>query len=562
LILTTGGGTEFTEAMARGGWLSGKVNFRPEGESYLKTLGLFAPRVFMKTGAKLLTPFQRLFETSLDLAGIYMAEAYDHLATTPETTTEVDLFINEFRGLFSSARAGVSTKQRQVETMAVLAPMYNRAIAALILDLGRGNIRGHLARKSMIKGITALSFMAIAISLLRGEDQDEILEHFNPNSPKFFTWEIAGQMVGPGSKVRSLIKLIAQSANNPDELLEFSMDNPVIRFLRGNLSPVASSGVDILTGRDYIGDPTRDGLLNFSEKIIAENLLPIWVQTTLFEGGDLGGRSVRGLAEFLGWRSYPEPLWNEVATLRDKYAQQDFRLDWGDLNREQVDKVVANHPDLKELMEQAELEGVERGSEFGQAFHAIREAAIEQRNTSLDNAASQLLNGIITKYEYDNERGYVRPYYSGGMSTLYQFRDRLDPEAVEDINKWLAENQKPEDKALDAYQEYKATLIEKADLPRDWDAIEAQCEEFLAKYPKSVRDYVKRNLNKWINKLPENAKQVELMRLKGIEDETWWDDYRDITTITPSGFPTWGGETTIPSEGIQETKPQFPTWGK
>ena len=62
-------------------------------------------------------------------------------------------------------------------------------------------------------------------------------------------------------------------------------------------------------------------------------------------------------------------------------------------------------------------------------------------------------------------------------------------------------------------------------MPRDWDDIDAQCEAFLAKYPKSVRDYVKRNLNRWINKLPENAKQIELMRLKGIEDETWWDDY-------------------------------------
>ena len=144
--------------------------------------------------------------------------------------------------------------------------------------------------------------------MARGEDKDEIIEHFNPNSSKFFTWDVAGQNVGPGSKVRSLIKLIAQSADNPDELLEFSMDNPALRFLRGNLSPVIGSSIDLITGRSYIGDPTRDGMLSFSKEILAGNLLPIWVQSALLEGGNIKGRTARGLAEFFGGRAYPDPL--------------------------------------------------------------------------------------------------------------------------------------------------------------------------------------------------------------------------------------------------------------
>jgi len=545
LLISKGGATEFTEAMARGGWLSGKTSFRPEAEAYWKSLGLFLPRAVGKVGGTVLTPFQRVFESSLDSAGIYMAEAYEHLCTTPERTADVDQFINEFRGLTSSARIGISGKQRQLETFTLLAPRYNRAIAGLLFDLSRGNIRGHLARKSLIKGIAALCAIAVAISIARGEDEEEIIEHFNPNSSMFFTWDVAGQKIGPGSKVRSLIKLIAQSSSDPEELLEFSMDNPALRFVRGNLAPVLGSSVDLITGRSYIGDPTRDGMLSFSKEILAGNLLPIWVQSTLMEGGDVKGRTWRGFAEFFGGRAYPEPLWDEVRKLREKYAKQDFDIKYEDLNRAQIDKLKGNHPDLNELEEEARLEQAERGNEFEQAFYQMREEAIETRNTKLDEAATLLLNDSISKYDYDKERGYVRPYYSGGMSVLYGLRDRLDPKAIRDIQEWLSENQKPEDKAMDEYQEHRASLIEKADLPRDWDEIEAQCEKFLTKYPKKIQGYIEDNLSRWINDLPENAKQIELMRLQGIEDETWWDDYRGATTTPGSMWSGYlGGDTT------------------
>ncbi|GAG82031.1 unnamed protein product, partial [marine sediment metagenome] len=107
------------------------------------------------------------------------------------------------------------------------------------------------------------------------------------------------------------------------------------------------------------------------------------------------------------------------------------------------------------------------GNEFEHAFYLMREQTVKDRNDTLENAATLLLDGTLTKYDYDKERGYARPYYSGGMAVLYGLRDRLDPKAIKDIQEWLNENQKPEDKALDEYQEHRASLIEKADLPRD-----------------------------------------------------------------------------------------------
>ena len=550
LMLSIRGRTEMTEAMAKGGWLSGETNLFPQGEKYLKSLGLLIPRAMGKGMGRLLTPFQRGMEGGLDLAGIYLTLANEHMVKTPADRADLNQWANEFRGLTSSSRMGVTALQRQRERGAILAPQYNRAIASWLWSLTRGGLRGHLARRSLARGMTAIVIMTVLISVLRGEDKDEIIEHLNPNSSKFMTWDIAGQKVGPGSKVRSLIKLFAQSANNPDDLLEFSMDNPALRFMRGNASPAVSSGVDLITGRSYIGDPTRDGLMSFSKEILAGNLLPIWVQSTLLEGGNTGGRTARGLAEFFGWRAYPEPLWDEVRRLRDKYASQDFRTDYKELNRGQIDELGSNHPDLVELEEKARLEQAERGNEFEHAFYLIREEAVKERNDALESAATLLLDGTITKYDYDKERGYARPYYSGGMAVLYGLRDRLDPDAIKDIQEWLSENQKPEDKALDAYQEHRASLIEKADLPRDWDEIEAQCEAFLNKYSSAIRGYVKTNLHRWINDLPGNAKEIELMRLQGIEDETWWDDYRGATSS--GGWQQYGGGATSGGSSWQQ----------
>ncbi len=529
LLLTKSGATEFTEATARGGWLSGDSVLLPKAESYWKQLALILPRTIGKVGATVISPFARGFETALDVAGIELAEAYDYMATTPEATADIDQFINEFRGVTSSARLGVSPLEQQLETVAVLAPKYNRAIAGLLVDLGRGGIRGKLARRSLTKGITALSAMAVVISLARGEDQDEILDHFNPNSPSFFTWEIAGQRIGPGSKVRSVIKVLAQSASNPESLLQFSMDNPALRFARGNLAPVPGAGIDLITGRTYMGDPTRDGLMSFTKEILAKRLLFIWLQTVLLEGGDLKGRGVRGVTEFFGGRAYPEGLWGEVGNLRDKYSKADYNLKYEELNRGQIDKLLRNHPDLKDSEEKARVEGATKGDEFNRWMANSRADITQRRNEGLENASVALMTGMMSKKDYDAERKYIRPYYSGSMATLWSARETLDEFSIKQIERWMGENQKPEDGALDDYHVFRNNLIGKSDLPKDWDRIELQTKAYLARLSPFNREYILANKDRWIESLPPNAREIELFRLRGIEDETWWGGYSDVS---------------------------------
>ena len=292
LILSGGGRTEFTEAMARGGLLR-------KGP--------------LKVAGKVLEPFQRGFEGALDVAGIELAKSLDNMGTSPDRIADIAQFVNEFRGLTSSARLGVSTSMRQAETAALLAARYNRAIAGLLFDVGHGGLRGDLARRALGQGVAAVAAMSLAISWAMGESPEEMVQHLNPaNAGKFLTWEAAGQKIGPGTKVRSVLRLFGASANNPSNLGDTSVGwgpgefirNPLIKFIRGNSSPAVSTAWDLFTGKDYIGDPTREGLLDFTETVL-KRFAPIWTQTVAFEGGTALGRGVRGAGEFFGLRAYP-----------------------------------------------------------------------------------------------------------------------------------------------------------------------------------------------------------------------------------------------------------------
>ena len=303
LILTRRGGTEYTEVL---------------GPTGLLRTGRF------KIADKVLGPFQRAFEGAMDVAGIEMMKSLEHLGTTAARRSDIAQFINKFRGITSSSRLGVSAGQRQLERAALLAPNYNRAVAAILFDAVHGGLSGSLARKALARGVTAVVAMgaatSIAIAVSKGEDIDKaIITHMNPASPKFMTWQIMGQNIGPGTKLRSVINLVSKSVRDPANLTNRAMGfgeldyirNPVINFARAQTSPVISTGWDIFSGADYIGEPTDEGLISFT-RTVGENFMPIWIQSVALEGGTVGGRAARGVGEFAGLRAYPRNLLRET----------------------------------------------------------------------------------------------------------------------------------------------------------------------------------------------------------------------------------------------------------
>ena len=118
---------------------------------------------------------------------------------------------------------------------------------------------------------------------------------------------------------------------------------------------------------------------------------------------------------------------------------------------------------------------------------------------------------------------------------LWFTRETLDPDAVKDIEQWIKEKEHPDDKAMQEYFAYRADLIDKAELPIGWDAIEYQMEVFLKRYSLQTQNYIVTTKDDWIKDLPPAARQVEQARLEGIDTGAWWNDYRGATQRRSGG---------------------------
>ena len=82
------------------------------------------------------------------------------------------------------------------------------------MNIGHAGGRARLARNGMARGVAAVVAMWVALGFALGKDWDEIKETLDPTG-NFLTYNIFGTNVGPGTKVRSVIKLFAESAENP-----------------------------------------------------------------------------------------------------------------------------------------------------------------------------------------------------------------------------------------------------------------------------------------------------------------------------------------------------------
>jgi len=478
LIVSRGGVTEATEAFAKSGWMRGP----------LRLMG------------KPLTPFMRGYEAALDTAGIYLAESFEYLATTAARRADMNAFVNEFRGLASYQRLALSSTQSQIERALILANQYNRAIGALMTDIARGGLRGQLARESLTKSVAAIMAMAVAVSYALGETEDEMKDHLNPLSYNFMTWDIMGQRIGPGSKVRSVMATLGKIIKKPEDAAYFAG-----QFLRGNFSPGVRTGYDLITGKDYIGDPTREGLPSLTKTIIGENMVPIWVQAVAYEGGTIRQRIDRGLVEFLGGRAYPMGAYGEVQALQDKLAQEKYGMSWQELGaspqygRLYQQRLTRESPELQALSEKAKLESEKwaRGEQLVRNEYMSKLDGINQTvNKELDIASKQ--------FDQTRDGRHFRDRVNRAFWLKSQMRNELlESEEFQLIKQTYAQPLTAEQIARIspqdlAYREYNQTMYapEMYDEFGEYrfDEADRRREEFVRKYGQDVVNYIEQML--------------------------------------------------------------------
>jgi hypothetical protein len=108
------------------------------------------------------------------------------------------------------------------------------------------------------------------ITILKGiEDGDSpqkisegVKERLNPLHPRYLLWEVAGQLVGPGSKILSDVRLLAKMQKDPEGFMETKEwgSNNFVNWVRGQLAFAPGLPIDLLLGKDAGGNPMGEGL--------------------------------------------------------------------------------------------------------------------------------------------------------------------------------------------------------------------------------------------------------------------------------------------------------------
>ncbi len=503
LLLSRSAPLEVTEALGRGGLLT-KGPLRPIGR-----------------GAE---PFKRAFDAAMDVAGVEMAEAFAYRANTPEAAEQIGAFINNFRGMTDRGRLGISAFQRDIESLTLLAPRYNAAMAAIVGDLFQGGLRGSLARRSMVKATGSMTAVAYAFSRSRGESHEEAMRHLTPvvkdprsgefrNNSEFMTWNISGQAIGPGTKIRSFINLAASMATNPSDIrsitIENWMDNPGLRFLRANLAPVPGAVGDIINGRNFIGDPTTTWE-GFLKNVIGQRFLPLLVQSLALEGGTAQERLTRGAFEMFGFRNYPLP---PIAAFTNHAEEQYMNID----TPEKPIGVRVRYEDMplkwRAFYQRVDQKGVGLWNEYlrdsekrGRADELLR-----RNRSARDNRLEQLRDSIDAKLRAGVGFRFIRDDYGdygGDLRAAFTEIQNDLPDTFRELNE-RPPSHLPEDFAFEQYMniindpalDNDVLGYNHAELDRRVESLRNQIGEDLWNYIQEVRSIQRADLPQVIQEL-------------------------------------------------------------
>ena len=338
-------------------------------------------------------------------------------ANFPEA--ELAEHVAKMTGTLNMNNLGVSPTLQQVAGgFLMFAPKYRMATYGVMVDAFRGNIRGELARNSLSRMAAGGMAMYLATGLALGQKPN-----LNPTKLEFLTYKIGDQSVGIGSAWVSTVRFLAnatgQAIDDPEQLLRVdSRDSKLNRFLAGQLAPTTRIGKNIVEGRNYFGDATRDNYISFLENIVADGILPFWA-SSLLDNPKAGWAGLLATApEVGGLRSFPKSTWDHAQDLANVRALEQGDVLYDDMSgREQI-IFRNNNPDIDQLIEEATLGFVGKGTEEsirrGEYFSGIRKYREEQYRPKLDDLVSLL--GEHLRY-FDDAEAYN--YFTSQQDTDY-----------------------------------------------------------------------------------------------------------------------------------------------
>jgi hypothetical protein len=370
----------------------------------------------LATGAKAFNTVGEQFNAALLLGKIYTYSNLKYMAQrigTEQAFREAAEMSAKMTGTISMANLGLNPTFAQVlSAWFMFAPRYSIAVASFMTDAlsglatGRSGLKGVIARQVLGKMLMSGMIMYAAIATRLGQEM-----HLDPRKSKFLTIQIGDTNVGIGSKFIQLARFgmggLADSITKPNEFWNItSGDSRLNRFIRGNLSPPSGLVTDMITGRTYMGEPTKG--MNFFKHAIPNSVLPFWASGYL----DSPRPGWAGApAEFGGLRSFPVSLWQRATDKANIEAHKIGNVDFWDMSKSAQKRLLKVHPEIQREFDESNREWAGRGDQVAQVRVALQKQQDERLTPELDRVEARFWNGQPgIRYNGDMFKDGLRTY--------------------------------------------------------------------------------------------------------------------------------------------------------
>ena len=409
--------------------------------------------------------------------------------------------IGKMTGTVSMPMLGMKPSSSQaLSAWFLFSPRYTTATLGLVADLGRGGLRGDIARQTIGSMLAGGALMYAAVAHRLGQPI-----YLNPTERNFMTIRAGDTQVGIGSMYVALARLAVnvghQMFTEPTKLVRIDKRDHVLRrFMESRLSIPTRFMHNYIMGRDYMGTPTRETKGDIARQI-GDSSMPFWL-SGLWDNPRSQWQGVS--AEVGGMRTYSTSYYWRAHELGDIDGQKRYGKNYADLNKEQRGTVLANNPEMQRLFE-------ENSKRWGEAGNAINQFRTEMQEIT-DTIHEPGIEDIVGSYLHTRNGDTFRKQLHVHNAIVRHSRETLKAEhedAVAELDKKLkerVENPDNEDYIGDiAYNDYILNvvsgdfdrIIDDDGLIREFDfgAYERAKRAIQDKYGANIYDYIQRVLS-------------------------------------------------------------------
>jgi len=515
--------------------------------------------------------FGRGFSTSLDVARVYLWRSFAKSGMSTLEAADLGAVIDNITGSLNSAKLGISGYQRMVESAYVsFAPRYRRASVALLSDIFRGGMRGKHARQAMGSFLAAGTMVYTATAKALG-----VKANLNPDDADFMTLRKGGNTYRLGGPYMTYMRIALRTwktaRDYPDRFItaDEGRDTDLLRPIRSQLAPFTGMGWSLLSGYNYMGQPTTDSIEHFMRNIVLDQFSPLTISPLLSEYSNSEQFIAVG-AEFAGLITYQDSPQRELNDRLEELSQERYGMSLKDLKKStDSDKgmygvrTLYDEPSVVELQSKVKAFEVENKNKTELQQHISEifgkyDISRRAMSAQLQLAEDRLENKTIDVYQWTAMVKNIAAIYGKANRELFDTYPDVAEELAKPRKSSLTETE--QNLAYYAYTDlYGDTSLENLEGGDYWAAFDQLEQKFIDQYGEENYQYAVRTSIVGRN-LPPIYKAYR-DDIKSIGDSGIWDmspNEKDAFFRTEKGAQVqgrmfaWGWTSTVTTQDAHD----------